>query len=296
MLINRENLKALFAGYNTKFNEAFQSTEAHMEKIATVVPSTGAEESYAWLNSFPVMREWVGDRVINSPESFGYTIKNRDFESTFSVSRNDIDDDKYGVAAPLAARLGELSKLHPDELIFKLMADGHKTTCYDGQYFFDTDHPVKDGVTSNMIGNPADGHAPWFLLDTTKIVRPFIFQKRRDYKLISLTDDRDENVFMRNEYIYGVDARANAGYGVWQFAFACYAPLSEESYKQARWNMRAMKGPTGRPLHVTPNLLVVPPEHEDQARKLLFAETINVNSNVYKGSADLIVSSWLDAD
>ncbi len=295
MLINRESLKALFVGYNAKFNQAFQETEAYMDKIATIVPSSGAEETYSWLNSFPVMREWIGDRHVNSLELQGYTIKNRDFESTFSVSRNDIEDDKYGVAAPLAARLGELSKQHPDELIFKLLAEGHKTTCYDGQYFFDTDHPLDNGVVANMIGNPADGLAPWFLLDTTKIVRPFIFQKRRDYKLTSLQNENDENVFWKNQYVYGVDARVNAGYGVWQFAFACYAPLSEANYKQARWNMRSMKDASGKPLHVKPNLLIVPPEHEDQALKLLKADELGVGSNVYKGSAELIVSSWLDA-
>lgn len=298
MLINRENIKAMFTGFSTHFNNAFQTTEAHMDRLATVVPSIGAEENYSWLNTFPVMREWAGDRVINSPEAFSYTIKNRTFESTFSVGREDVEDDKYGVLSPLAARLGELSKIHPDELIFNLLANGHKTTCYDGQYFFDPDHPAKNGVISNMAGTPGVTGNPWFLLDTSKLVRPFIFQKRRDYKFTAFNKDGDENVFMRNEYIYGVDARVNAGYGVWQFAFAVYGELNKSNYEMARWNMRSMKDSAGRPLHVKPTLLVVPPEHEAAARELIFSDTTSSMgvsvSNPNKGAVELIVSSWLE--
>ena len=29
----------------------------------------------------------------------------------------------------------------------------------------------------------------------------------------------DDNVFFKKEFIYGVDARCNAGYGLWQLAF-----------------------------------------------------------------------------
>lgn len=295
MLLNGQNLKALYTGYSSAFNKAFQATESYADKVATLLPSTGSEENHSWMGSFPVMREWVGDRVLNNPEAFSYTIKNRTFESTFRVSREDIEDDKYGVSTPLATRLGELSKLHPDELIFDLLSNGHNRTCYDGQYFFDTDHPAKGGVISNMMGTPGTTGNPWFLLDTSKMIRPFIFQKRRDYKFTALTKEDDQNVFMNNEFVYGVDARVNAGYGLWQFAFAWYGPLTKAAYEQARWNMRSMKDASGRPLHVNPNTLVVPPEHEAAARELLFSDVGDMGaSNANKGTAELIVSSWLE--
>ncbi len=59
-----------------------------------------------------------------------------------------------------------------------------------------------------------------------------------------------------------------------------------------------MKDSAGRPLHVSPSLLVVPPEHEAAARELLFADMIDGGgvavSNANKGTAELVVSSWLE--
>lgn len=291
MIINKHSLHALLTGFNAKFNQAFSETESHLDKLASVAPSISSEEDYCWLGAFPGMREWLGDRVINNPEAFVYAIKNRTFESTFSVGREAIEDDKIGVFGPIAQQLGELAKTHPDELLFNLLKSGFSSRCYDGQYFFDADHPVNGISVSNMQA----GNGPaWFLLDNTKQIKPLIFQKRRDYKFTALNRDEDENVFMRNEYIYGVDARVNAGYGLWQFAFGSKAELNADNYASARSAMRSMKAHSGRPLLIKPNVLVVGPELEDTARKLLIAQQDAAGaSNVYAGTAELIVTGWL---
>jgi phage major head subunit gpT-like protein len=58
----------------------------------------------------------------------------------------------------------------------------------------------------------------WFLLDTTKPVRPLIAQVRLEPEFTSLEAD-SETGFLRDEYLYGVRARHSAGYGLWQYAF-----------------------------------------------------------------------------
>lgn len=292
MIINASSLSAMTVGFKTAFGLAFSATESHAEKLASFMPSSGSEDNYSWIGSAPSMREWLGDRQVSNLEAFSYTIKNRTFESTIAVSREDVEDDKYGVYSPLVQQFGVLAKTHPDELIFGLMKAGFAGQCYDGQYFFDTDHQVNGAAVSNM---QAGASPAWFLLDTTKLVKPFIFQKRRDYALTSLTKDDDPSVFMRKEYIYGVDARVNAGYGLWQFAFGSKAALDATNYAAARAAMRGFKAANGRPLHVAPSLLVVGPSLEDAARKLLLAQQGSTGaSNVYAGTADLIVSAWLD--
>lgn len=292
MIINAASLNAITVGFRTAFNEAFTATESQAADIAMIVPSNSREDNYSWIGSVPSMREWVGDRVINNPEAFSYTIKNRTFESTIAVGREDIEDDKIGVYTPLVKNLGALSKTHPDELLFSLLKEGFSGKCYDGQYFFDTDHPVNGASVSNM---QAGAGPAWFLLDTTKLVKPLIFQKRREYALTALTRNEDENVFFRNEYIYGVDARVNAGYGMWQMAFGSKAALDEANYSAARAAMRSFKADNGRPLLVNPSVLVVGPSLEDAARKLLLAQQNSAgSSNVYAGTAALIVSGWLD--
>ena len=62
------------------------------------------------------------------------------------------------------------------------------------------------------------GDTEWYLLDTTKPLKPFVFQNRRDPEFALLTDLSDENVFQRNKFVYGVNARGNAGYGLWFLA------------------------------------------------------------------------------
>ncbi len=68
-----------------------------------------------------------------------------------------------------------------------------------------------------------DGHmtsdTAWFLLDTTKPVKPFIYQDRKKPTFVQQTNPDSENVFMRKKFLYGAEARSNGGYGFWQTAF-----------------------------------------------------------------------------
>lgn len=59
----------------------------------------------------------------------------------------------------------------------------------------------------------------WYLLCTKRYVRPFVFQERQKAKLVCKNKDTDDNVFFENEVIYGVAARYNVGYGLWQLAY-----------------------------------------------------------------------------
>jgi phage major head subunit gpT-like protein len=58
----------------------------------------------------------------------------------------------------------------------------------------------------------------WFLLCTRRIVKPVIFQSRVPIEFAAL-EGSSENGFMRDQYVYGVRARYNVGYGLWQLAY-----------------------------------------------------------------------------
>jgi len=291
MVINRENLNAMYNGFKTAFKAAFAGVTPDWNKIATLVPSTAKVENYGWLAEFPRLREWVGDRQVKGIAASGYQIVNKKFEASVGIPRDDIDDDSYGVMTPLFQEMGYAASTHPDELVFALLAAGFDTKCFDGQYFFDTDHPVGDGVVSNHGGGSG---TPWFLLDTSRPLKPVIFQKRRDYELKAMTDAQDEAVFMRDEYRYGVDARCNVGYGFWQMAFGSKVALDETGYAAARTAMMNFKSDTGRPLGIKPTLLVVPSTLEAAALKLVQAENNAAGAtNIYRNSAQVLVVPWL---
>lgn len=296
MIINRSNLQAVFTGFNTIFNNAFQAASSDFEKVSMTVPSQTSQEVYAWLGATTRFREWVGDRVIQNLKTHDFTLKNRSFENTVGVLRDSIEDDQLGVYNPLIAQLGQDAKTHPDELVFGLLKQGFSQTCFDGQYFFDTDHPVtgEDGSAISVANLQAGSSDAWFLLDVSKMVKPLIFQKRRDYQFTRMDAPNDEVVFSRKEYRYGVDARVNAGFGLWQLAYASKADLTPANYGAARSAMMSFKGDQGKPLNVRPTLLVVPPSLEGAALEVLKAERdAQGATNVYRNTADLLVTPWL---
>ncbi len=291
MIVNQASLQAVYRGFSTVFNEAFSNVKSTFQKMAMVVPSSVREETYAWLGAFPKMREWVGERQIKNLTLQSYTIKNKDWEVTIEVDRNDIEDDAIGVYRPIVAELGRAAAQHPDELVAGLLKDGFTKTCYDGQYFFDTDHPVGSGTASNFGGGSGTA---WFLLDASREIKPLIFQSRREVEFVSKDRPDDESAFMRKKYIYGVDRRDNAGYGLWQLAYGSKDTLDATNYGAARAAIMGFKDSEGKPLGITPSLLVVSPELESAAREILINERdASGATNQWRGSAELLVLPWL---
>lgn len=192
--------------------------------------------------------------------------------------------------------MGRSSGATWDQLCFGLLKDGWTTECYDGQNYFDTDHPVLDvdGNVTQVANTNGSAGAPWFLLDVSRAIKPALLQKRKDFKFVAKDKETDDNVFDKNEFVYGTDARANVGFGFWQFAYGSKQPLTAATYGAARAALSGMKGDYGRPLGLTPNLLVVPTSMESTALKLLNSENAaGGETNEWKGTAELMLSPWL---
>ena len=102
--------------------------------------SESPEETYILLTGFGQMREWVGDRVIRSLAAHGFTIRKKDWEYTISVHRDEILFDKLNLVRPRIQNMADLAARHRDQLVVDLLIGGFQNLCYDGQYFFDTDH------------------------------------------------------------------------------------------------------------------------------------------------------------
>lgn len=295
MLVNKNTLGAIFQNLNALFNKAFADASSVWQDVAMKVTSTTSENTYVWLSKFPKMRKWVGEKHIKQLAAHKYTIVNDDFEATVEVDRNDIEDDQLGVYAPQAQMAGMSAKALPDELVTELVDKGFTQICYDGQYFFDTDHEVNGASVSNKgtaalsiatlaaaqasygaartalrsmkddegrslninpnvlavppaledvanalmtVDRLEDGKpniykgtakvvvmpglsssTAWFLLDTTKPVKPFILQVRKEPVFVAMTDINSEAVFMQKQYKFGAEARMAAGYGFWQMAY-----------------------------------------------------------------------------
>lgn len=125
---------------------------AWMNALALKIESTQETETYKWLGMSPAMREWVGGRSARGLRANGQDIVNKVFEATLGVSLDDMRRDKTG---QIMARIDELAvraALHPASLLSALILSGEDTACYDGQFFFDTDHSEgTSGTQSNDI-------------------------------------------------------------------------------------------------------------------------------------------------
>lgn len=296
MIVNPQVLELAFKGFKTVVSDAMMQAPAFAKEIAMTVPSVSRDETYGWLGSFPAMREWLGQRNVQNLVANGFTIQNRKFESTLEITRDDIADDRLGIFKPMFAEMGQASVRHPEELVFGLLASGFATPCYDGQFFFDTDHPVTaaDGSILTVSNSGGGAGTAWYLLDTSRSVRPIIWQEREKYEFQQLTQDGSEYVFMHDRYLYGIRARVNAGFGLWQLAYGSKQPLTASSYAAARAAMMGFTADGGRKLGVTPNVLVVPPALEEAGLNILNTEYGAAGaSNPWKGTAKLIVTPYL---
>lgn len=160
MLITPTNLEAMYYGFDARFAGAFERTPTWQEKIATQVPSSSKANRYHWMDSVPAMREWVGERVVQNLSARVFAVENKNFELTVEVDRDDVDDDNIGVYNGWVDAVGESARKWPDELMAAAIKAGDTTVCADGQYFFDSDHPVNSddsslGTYSNALTSSA---------------------------------------------------------------------------------------------------------------------------------------------
>jgi phage major head subunit gpT-like protein len=297
MDLNSANLTAIFTGYKTHFQQGLDSlgdSAAYYTQFCTVVPSTNASEVYPFLGGLPNMRPWVGDRVIHSLEAGDFTIKNRKFELTHGISRDSIDDDTFGLYGPIFKEQGRSTSAHPNQLAVEVLEKN--PDCYDGQPLFDADHKVLDAdgnevSVSNDMGGAGDA---WYVMDLSRAIHPLIFQKRRDYAFRALDDLNSDRVFMKDEFLFGVDGRLNVGPGLWQLIVRSKQPFNAANYEAARKQLQTLKGDYARPLGLMHTHTMVPSSMEGEALVILNNENDAAGAtNQWKGTSQLIVNPWL---
>lgn len=299
MDLTHENLQALFKGYNTAFQQGFNSLGddgAQYELYCTDVNSTKAAEIYTWMKSLPQLREWIGDRVVHGLEAADFTIKNRKFELTHGIDRDTVEDDSYGLYTPIYNEYGRSSREHPNVLATEALEAN--PICYDGQPLFDADHVVLDERGKKVsVSNDMGGTDPaWYVMDLSRALKPMIFQRRRPYHFRSMTDLNSPEVFKTDKFLFGVDARVSAGPGLWQLIVRSQQPFTAENYAAARARLKTLKGDYGRPLGLRHTHTMVPGALEQLARKVLVNTLASGGeTNEWAGSSTLIENAWLAA-
>jgi phage major head subunit gpT-like protein len=125
---------------------------SYVPAITNLFESNQESETYKWLGMAPAMREWVGGRLAKGYRENGLTITNKKFEATMEVLMDEIRRDKTGQVMLRVREMAQRTNAHWAKLVSALLVAGEAAVCYDGQYFFDTDHSEGDsGTQSNDI-------------------------------------------------------------------------------------------------------------------------------------------------
>lgn len=297
-------LEALNTSLSKAFQEAMQTPIfSETAGMCTTIPSTTEFNTYGWLASMGGMREWLGARIVEGMKERRFTIYNKKYEKTVGVGVDELDDGSVATAQFAMASIATAARVLQEDLLLAVLEGGAAATvagtCYDGQYFFDTDHPtdldgtgtqrnyystglaldatnLKAAIAAMQSFKGENGRplgvgqrgltllvAPgswgaaidaaeaktistggenilaskynvkpvqwarltsatrWFLLDLSSPgPAPFIWQPRLAPQFVSKTSPSDDNVFERDEYLWGAKARAGMGYGMWFKAFS----------------------------------------------------------------------------
>ena len=108
--------------------------------ISMLMPSVQEIETYKWLGMSPAMRQWIGGRHAKGFKDQGLTITNLEYEATLEVLTKELRRDKTGQIMTRVRELADRANAHWASLLTTLIVAGGAATCYDTQYFFDTDH------------------------------------------------------------------------------------------------------------------------------------------------------------
>ncbi len=151
--------RAIIGRYYKRLNQ--KTGMAWVEALSNYFTSDQESETYKWLGQVPVMRDWVGGRQAKGFTTNGLTIENKHFEATLEIPLVDLRRDQTGQINVRVNELADRTNTHLAQLLSKLIIGGESTVCYDGQYYFDTDHKDATGpVQSNKISVVLDDYKP----------------------------------------------------------------------------------------------------------------------------------------
>lgn len=303
-VVTTDLLALTLAGLDTRFDAAYNFARelAMWPRVATEVPTTLPIQNYGFLGRGAVMEEFRDRAREQEVNQFNYSLADKVYKGMLTIDRTTLEDDQYGLLNMRVDDLGREPHRFWNQLAYEGLAKGFTTLCYDGQYFFDTDHSegssgtqvnkgtaaldegslsaaetammgfvddkgipmeilpdtlvvgpknkkvaweltmsgvavIKADTTSGRPGTDFANYwqgkynvvvSPylrgtyddyWFLLDTSKVVKPVVMQSRSNVPFTTESDMLDGAAKMREKYNYAVRGRFVQGYGLWQTAY-----------------------------------------------------------------------------
>lgn len=149
MNITPETMDSLFFAFNALMQKGLGTSWTGWNKFASVVHSSTGIEKYPSTVIGSGMREWVGERVVNAVKGKLLEVRNKDFEHTVGVSRNDIEDDMIGFYNALFTDLGIEAGALWGKLATEALCKAGKWA--DGADFFSASRKIEKTSVNNVV-------------------------------------------------------------------------------------------------------------------------------------------------
>ena len=127
--------------------------------------STTAANLYAYLGQLPGVREWLGDRVLHELSTRMIELPNKDWELSFKMKETEMEDAlgtgdgrQLNQWAKMVRSAGEAYRIKRNAHYTDVLYGGlSETWSVDGQYFYDSDHPINpDEPAGSTFANRFD--------------------------------------------------------------------------------------------------------------------------------------------
>ena len=191
--------------YNVSIQMLAQSAAAHPDELIFKLMASGFTEKCFDGQPFISAAHKNGEKIVSN------------------MSHDKLSLDAYIKARAAMMSLtnskGRALNLVPEKLVVPPALEKEARDILIADFVNGTKNTMQGTAKPLVVPQLAGHDSSWFLLCTSRPVKPLIYQQRKKAKFVSKTQETDENVFMKKQFLYGADCRGNAGFGFWQMAF-----------------------------------------------------------------------------
>jgi len=120
-MLTPARIAAATAGFRAVYLTAYEGASPEWLPICMEVESNSETETYEFLTGLPGMKELIGEAKLETIASAGFSLRNKEWESTVPVRRAIIERDNLGIVRPQMTELGTIAREHPGVLVADLL-------------------------------------------------------------------------------------------------------------------------------------------------------------------------------
>lgn len=182
--IRGSQLRALGKSARTEFMKRYGTYQpAYMDACMTLRNVDKESIRLDWLGSPPSMVEYKDEKKPQGLFEYNFSVDFKDYETTIEVDRRDVQFDATGSIMTRVRDMATVAQNYPGKYIRAMVVAGTAgtyATCYDGQFFFDTDHSEgNSGTQSNDLAGASGSGGP-LAADSLSAARAAMFKFKDD--------------------------------------------------------------------------------------------------------------------